>query len=196
MEKNERSLAREGQAKVLSKSEEIALYAVAEKGRHAKRDVCMLDFSFKAGLRAKEIAALLIDDVIDAKGNVVESFHLNTNQAKGDTGGTVYLSKKLRASLKAYLAERTGDKNRHLFKSQGSGFTPNTIQQRFAALYKKAGIKGASSHSGRRTFATRLCEDGRDLKSISVLMRHKNISTTAKYIQENPVKLAKMIENF
>ena len=192
--RNERGLAREGKAKALTPTEEIAVYAVAKDGRHGKRDVCMLGFSLKAGLRAKEIAALMVEDVIDAKGNVVKSFHLSTAQAKGNTGGTIYLNEKLRASIKAYLEERAGDHNRHLFKSQGGGFTPNTIQQRFATLYKLADITGASSHSGRRTFATRLCEMGRDIKSISTLMRHKNISTTAKYIQDNPAALARMVD--
>ncbi|MBV5327643.1 MAG: site-specific integrase [Chlorobium sp.] len=193
--RNQRGQEREGQAKALTVTEEIAVYAKAKEGRHAKRDVCMLDFSFRAGLRAKEIAALMIEDVTDAKGNVVESFHLSTNQAKGDTGGEVRLGKRLRASIKAYLEERADDNNRHLFKSQGGGFNANTIQQRFATLYKRAEIKGASSHSGRRTFATRLCKKGLDLKSISVMMRHKNISTTARYIEADPTKLARAAED-
>ena len=153
MNAEERKAAREGQAKVLTQSEEMRVYAVAKAGRHARRDVCLLDLSFRAGLRAKEIAALMVDDVIDANGNVVASFHLKTAQAKGDTSGTVYLNTKIRKNIAAYLSERGDDSNRHLIKSQGGGFNANTIQQLFARLYKAAGIKGAfKSHTGRRTF--------------------------------------------
>ncbi len=63
----------------------------------------------------------------------------------------------------------------------------------FKQLYVKAGIKGAKSHSGRRTFATRLIESGYDIKSVSILMGHSNIQTTARYISENPIRLGEMV---
>lgn len=188
--------ARQGQAKVLTPEEEARVYTIAAAGKHGKRDVCILDFSFRAGLRAKEIAALMIDDVTDAKGRIVDSFILKHSQAKGDTGGTVHLtSKRLRKNLAAYLKEREGDTNRHLFKSQKDVFTGNTIQMLMARIYKKADIKGAKSHSGRRTFATRLIEAGYNIKAVSQHMRHSNIQTTAKYIATNPIAMGKMLEN-
>ena len=63
----------------------------------------------------------------------------------------------------------------------------------FKRLYRDAGIRGAKSHSGRRTFATRLIEKGFDIKSVSLLMGHRSIQTTARYIQENPLKLGGMV---
>ena len=188
--------ARQGQAKVLTVEEEVRVYTIAAAGKHGKRDVCILDFSFRAGLRAKEIAALMIDDVTDAKGRVVGSFTLKHSQAKGDTGGTVHLTnKQLRKNLAAYLKEREGDGNRHLFKSQKTEFSGNTIQMLLARLYKKAGIKGAKSHSGRRTFATRLIERGYNIKAVSEHMRHSNIQNTSGYISTNPIVQGKMLED-
>jgi integrase/recombinase XerD len=185
---------REGQAKVLNQDELKRLYAIAGSGRHADRDSCLVDFSFKLGLRAKEMASLLVDDVLDGKGNIVESFYLKAEQAKGNTGRTVFLTNKnVRKNLQKYLSTRNGDNNRHLFKSQKTHFTPNTIQMLFARLYLKAGIAGAKSHSGRRTFATKLIENGFDIKSVSLLMGHANIQTTARYIQNNPIQLGKMV---
>ena len=185
---------REGQAKVLTAQEIERVKIVAGAGRNGKRDVVLLDFSFKLGLRVKEMAALMIDDLLDGNGKLRDSFYLKADQAKGHKGRTVFLTnKKLLKNLEAYLEEREGDRNRHLFKSQKTAFTPNSLQQVFKRLYRKAGIKGAKSHSGRRTFATRLIEKGCDIKILSVLLGHSNIQTTARYISENPIKLGEMV---
>jgi integrase/recombinase XerD len=50
----------------------------------------------------------------------------------------------------------------------------------FKAIYELAGIK-TSSHSGRRTFATRLNAKGIGMRTIQKLMGHQHISTTALY---------------
>jgi len=185
---------REGQAKVLSKDEMNRVYAVAGSGRMGKRDTVLLDFSYRLGLRVKEMSSLKMEDVVNCKGEILDSFHLTADQSKGDKGRTIYLTnKKLRKNLENYLEERKDDLNRHLFKSQKTAFTPNSLQQVFKRLYRKAGIKGAKSHSGRRTFATTLIEKGFDIKSVSVLMGHSSIQTTARYISENPVRLGEMV---
>jgi integrase/recombinase XerD len=185
---------REGQAKVLTDDELKRVYAIAGSGRLAKRDTVLLDFSFRLGLRVKEMASLKIDDVVDGNGKIRDNFFLKADQAKGNKGRTIYLTnKKLRKNLQVYLDSREGDLNRHLFKSQKTAFSPNSLQQLFKRLYKKAGIKGAKSHSGRRTFATRLIENGFDIKSVPVLMGHSSIQTTARYISENPVRLGEMV---
>jgi integrase/recombinase XerD len=187
---------REGKAKVLTTEELNRVQVMAATGRQGKRDLVLLDFSFKLGLRVKELAALKIQDVQDSTGKIQDNFYLTADQAKGNKGRTVYLTnKKLQKNLTAYLEERVGDTNKHLFKSQKTAFTPNSLQQLFKRLYSKAGIKGAKSHSGRRTFATRLIEDGRNIKSVSVLLGHTNIQTTARYIDTNPIQLGNMVAN-
>jgi integrase/recombinase XerD len=185
---------REGQAKVLSTDEIQRVYSIAGSGRMGNRDIVLLDFSFRLGLRVKEMASLKIDDVTDFDGKIRDSFFLKADQSKGDKGRTIYLTNnKLRKNLRIYLDSRDGDLNRHLFKSQKTTFTPNSLQQVFKRLYRAAGIKGAKSHSGRRTFATRLIEKGFDIKSVSLLMGHSSIQTTARYISENPVRLGEMV---
>jgi integrase/recombinase XerD len=46
----------------------------------------------------------------------------------------------------------------------------------------------------RRTFATRLIERGVDIKAVSRLMGHANISMTAQYVEDNPVRLKRIAE--
>jgi integrase/recombinase XerD len=50
----------------------------------------------------------------------------------------------------------------------------------FKEIYGLAGIQ-TSSHSGRRTFATRLNAKGIGTRTIQKLMGHRHIGTTALY---------------
>ena len=63
------------------------------------------------------------------------------------------------------------------------------------ALYREAGIAGASSHSGRRTLITRLAERGVDLKAIAQIAGHTSIRTTAMYVEANPTRLARILQD-
>jgi integrase/recombinase XerD len=49
-------------------------------------------------------------------------------------------------------------------------------------LYKNAGLIGASSHSGRRSFLTQLSAKGVPIKVLMELASHRSIQTTARYI--------------
>ena len=66
------------------------------------------------------------------------------------------------------------------------------MQKLFARMYRAVGLDGASSHSGRRTFATKLIENGVGIKNVQTLLGHKSIQTTTLYIQENPMLLGKI----
>jgi integrase/recombinase XerD len=49
-------------------------------------------------------------------------------------------------------------------------------------LYKNAGLVGASSHSGRRSFLTQLSAKGVPIKVLMELASHRSMQTTARYI--------------
>src|SRR5688572_16765208 len=62
----------------------------------------MFLLSMKAGLRAKEMAALTWSMVTEADGQVGETLHLVNAASKGDTGGrTIPLHRELHAALVA-----------------------------------------------------------------------------------------------
>ena len=63
-------------------------------------------------------------------------------------------------------------------------------------MYKDVGIIGASSHSGRRTMATRCAESGVSIRNLQVLLGHSSISSTALYIQESPKVLGKISSDY
>lgn len=79
-----------------------------------------------------------------------------------------------------------------LFLSRkGGSFSPNTMQMLFKRLFDAAGIEGASSHSGRRTFATTLINKGYNLVMVAELMGHSSIEMTRNYVTTNPVDNAR-----
>lgn len=194
---------REGQAKVLSETEFKRVANVASKKAHAKRNIALLYCSFGLGLRAKEMAALKIEHVLGNDGSMLEEINLDSSMTKGRKQRHVYLTNpKVIESFSEYVEERRkgdGDLFSYdapLFRSQrGSSFTPNTLQQLFHRMYAAARVQGASSHSGRRSFATTLIEKGVDIKAISTLMGHSSIAMTARYVEDNPVRLKQIAAN-
>jgi integrase/recombinase XerD len=83
-----------------------------------------------------------------------------------------------------------------LFASQKGGpMTACSMARFLKALYREAGIAGASSHSGRRTLITRLAERGVDLKAIAEIAGHTSIRTTAMYVETNPRRLARILQD-
>ena len=64
----------------------------------------------------------------------------------------------------------------------------------FGELYRKAGVDGATSHSGRRSFITKLAHNGISAKVIMTLAGHKHLSTTQRYIDVNDEMLRAAVE--
>jgi integrase/recombinase XerD len=68
------------------------------------------------------------------------------------------------------------------------------MTQHFYWLYKKAGVTGASSHSGRKTFLTSLASQGISVFVLASLAGHKSIQTTQKYVTVNCDMKRKAVE--
>ncbi|RLA43537.1 MAG: site-specific integrase, partial [Gammaproteobacteria bacterium] len=85
--------------------------------------------------------------------------------------------------------------NRPLIRSQkGAAFSANSLCQLFLRIYSAAGIDGASSHSGRRTFITNLAHKGVSAKVLMTLAGHQHMSTTQRYIDVNDRMLKEAVE--
>ena len=188
-------MAKEGKARVLNESEFKRLLIIAKDSPFSIRNIAIIFCSFGLGLRAKEIASLKISDVVDAGFNVLDEVNLTRNMTKGDKQRHVYVThKKITAALQDHInhlqEQDAFNPKGWLFKTQrGSRFLPDVLQKWFRKLYDKAGLQGASSHSGRRTFITRLIEQGADIKAVSRLAGHASIVTTAIYVEDNPERL-------
>lgn len=69
------------------------------------------------------------------------------------------------------------------------------LQAHLTKLYKKAGITGGSSHSGRRTFANRVLEKTGDMETLAHLLGHESIDCTQRYVDVNSGTLNDMFAN-
>lgn len=195
-------MANQGKAKVLSEHEFKRVVRHQITAKHGLRNIALLYISFYLGLRSKEMAFLKISDVVGSNGKLKDEFTLTREMTKGNQGRAIYLTNpKVRKALKEYLEHRKNIEGTYfhessLFRSQISGkFSPNTLQMLFSQMYKEVGIDGASSHSGRRSFATKLLEQGVNIKSVQTLMGHSNITTTSIYVDDNPYLLANVSRN-
>ena len=185
------------QAKTLSTAELKRVLAVIRAGQHAQRNELAFLLSYYAGLRVKEIAALKHSDVFDNQCAVKRIITLTAAQTKGNSGRTIVLNEKLARALTARVrpVENRAYCDRPLIRSQkGGAFSANSLCQLFLRVYASAGIDGASSHSGRRTFITNLAHKGVSAKVLMTLAGHQHMSTTQRYIDVNDKMLQAAVE--
>lgn len=182
-------------AKVLSKDEIRRVMRMADSGRNGARDKLALALSIQAGMRVGEIAALKIGDVRGIDGRAVAVIHLTRHQTKGNRSRRVFVSDDLRKLLTAYLADRAGMADDiALIRSTRTGghFSNISLSLLMKAIYRSAGI-ATSSHSGRRTLASRCNELGIGMRTIQELLGHANIATTALYCDVTDDQLANAV---
>lgn len=186
------------QAKTLTQQELRRVLDYIATRPHALRNRVLLLATHYAGMRVGEVANLRYEDVVDAAGVIRDEIRLEAEQTKGRHGRIVFVNAKLKRELEAYLRSYPPTKPEcKLFYTQkrtDEGFTPNTLAQNFHYIYKRAGIEGASSHSGRRTFITNLAAKGVGVRVLMSLAGHRNISTTQAYIDVNDYMKRKAVE--
>jgi integrase/recombinase XerD len=184
------------QASVLTDTEIRRVFRIIETTRHADRNRLAFVLSIYAGLRVGEIAALTIGDVATQSGEARREIKLGAHQTKGSKGRTVVLSNRARGEIDAHLKTRPGrNHNAPIIASQRNGraFSNVSLSMLFKEIYEAAGIR-TSSHSGRRTFATRLNAKGVGMRTIQKLMGHRNIGTTALYCDVSEDTLRNAVE--
>ena len=187
------------QARALGAAEMEQVLEHVNAGRHAHRNRCFILLTHLAGLRVGEVANLRWLDVMTADGHIKDEVRLLPEMTKGKHARTVFISTRLRQELQQYadIYRRAAPLDCPLFYSQKgarSGFTANSLTQTIAKLYRGAGLDGATSHSGRRTFLTNLANKGTAIHLLRTLAGHRSISTTATYLYSSPTQLKAAVE--
>ena len=183
-------------AHVLTEREIKRVFAHIAQRRFAERNRAMFQLSIYAGMRVGEIAALLWADVFTPTGTVRAQIQLSAAQTKGHKARTVLLNAQVQRELAACgRAQETGAGVGPLFSSKvGTAFSPNSLVQVFARIYKGSGIDQATSHAGRHFFLTTLANKGVAIHVLAALAGHKNLSTTMVYLHANANVLRAAVE--
>lgn len=157
--------------------ETLLIFVNTTKSNRRNRAIILL--THLAGLTVGEVADLKFSNVIDTSGNILSESII---KSKNTTRSVLY-SEKMQAELKSYLQSIViTDYTLPLFPTQrNEGFTASSLAQIINAIYKKAGFNDCTSHSGRRSFLSKLSNQGVSTEVLMKLAGHKNRSTTLQY---------------
>ncbi len=134
--------------------------------------------AYAAGLRISEVTHLRVGDIDSQR------MMLRVHQGKGNKDRYVMLSPRLLEALRSYWLV---DRPRHwLFPGDvcGRPITRNAVGQACLKAHRACGIsKPITPHSLRHAFATHLLEAGTDLRRIQLLLGHRSLATTSRYLK-------------
>lgn len=180
------------QAKTLNKNQVDAVLNYLAGRRNPLRNQMIFLLSVKAGLRAKEIADLRWEMVLQADGSLASEIRLSDDASKGRSGRVVPLNKRLRRVLsdiheEAQVCKRYTPKDQVVRTERSPSTSAQAIVNMFSRWYNDLGLVGCSSHSGRRTFITNAAKKittvGGTLRDVQYLAGHSSLQTTERYIE-------------
>jgi integrase/recombinase XerD len=186
------------QAKTLTAEELRRVLDYVATRKHSTRNRALVLTSVYSGCRVGELSSLTYTDVVDSEGKVRDEIRLKAENTKTKEARIVFVNAKLKKELQQYAnAYKPANTQLKFFYSQkrnSNGYNANTLTQFFHYLYKRAGVFGASSHSGRRTFITNLASKGVGVRVIMGLSGHKNLAVVQRYIDVNDDMKRKAVE--
>jgi integrase len=173
-------------AKILSSDHVEDLLVFTRQTRHPIRNHVLILLSVKAGLRAGEIANLTWPMLLAPTGEVGSSIELQDRVAKKGSGRVIPMHPELHEALVKLARLAVTLDGPVIVSERGGPMTPLSIVVWFNRAFAKVGLKGCSSHSGRRTFITRAArlvhKAGGSLRDVQMLAGHRSLLTTQRYI--------------
>lgn len=159
---------------ILSPEEVLQFLECVQNIKHR----AILTICYAAGLRISE-AICLKPTMIDSQRMVIR-----VDQGKGQKDRYVMLSPKLLDTLRSYWrATRPAE---WLFPGDrpGQPITRHAVEKACEKARHLCGItKPITPHSMRHAFAVHLLESGTDVRTIQLLLGHRSLSTTARYLR-------------
>ncbi len=146
----------------------------------AVRDTAIFLFLLDTGTRARELTSIDLKDVNYISGEII------IHHGKGSKERTVYIGKRARRALRAYLKLRkdnipplwlSDDKERLSYRGLDGILKRRSIQ---------AKIPPQTLHSFRRAFAINMLRAGTDLITLARLMGHADLTVLERYLKQLP----------
>lgn len=176
--------------KGLSPGEVQRLLGSCDRRRHkGRRDLAIMVLLARLGLRAAEVAALLLDDfdwragelLIRGKGEHVERLPLPADAGDAVAG---YLRRGRPVSSQRAVFLRVHAPIR--------GLQPSGVSAVVREACIRAGIAPVGSHRLRHTVGTELLRAGASLSEVAQVLRHHSASTTAIYAKVDHLALREL----
>jgi integrase/recombinase XerD len=147
---------------------------------------CVTNFKQKTILTICYAAGLRISEAVSLKATHIDSQRMviRVEQGKGAKDRYVMLSPRLLEILRHWW--RCAKPKDWLFPGGvlGRHITTDAIVHTCREVQKRSGLsKPVTPHSLRHAFACHLLESGTDLRRIQLLMGHRSLSTTARYLR-------------
>lgn len=147
--------------------------------------------SLHTGIRIGEICALSWKD-IDIENHVIHIRHTVARVKSEDgpevTSGLMIDTPKTKASsrdipisstlMPVLKAVRSTSVSEYVVSDNAGFVSPRTYEYRFHRILDECGVESINYHALRHTFATRCIEAGVDVKSLSEILGHSNVSVT------------------
>jgi integrase/recombinase XerD len=159
---------------VLSSEEVMHFLGCVDCGKHR----VILTACYAAGLRISE-AVRLKASAIDSQRMVIR-----VEQGKGQKDRYVMLSPNLLEILRAYW--KAAHPKEWLFPGArpGEPISREAVENACQKALRVSGLaKPVTPHSLRHAFAVHLLESGADLRTIQLLLGHRSLATTARYLR-------------
>jgi integrase/recombinase XerD len=147
---------------------------------------CVGSMKHRAILTTCYAAGLRISEAVHLKPNDIDSQRMviRVEQGKGQKDRYVMLSPKLLETLRTYY--RAARPKEWLFGGNipGQPIDRSAVEQVCQKARQLSGIhKPISPHSMRHAFAVHLLESGTDVRTIQLLLGHRSLATTARYLR-------------
>lgn len=167
--------------------------------RYPDRNRAIVLLSFKAGLRACEIAGLTWPMVLKTNAKLAPTINIYGRIAKQGHARSIPMHPDLKSALKALHCLQGRPKDGPVIRSERSRhMTARSIVNWFATTYDHLNLDGCSSHSGRRTFITQsarlIYQTGGSLRDVQELAGHRALTTTERYIEGNRVAQCQLMK--
>ena len=169
---------------ILTESEIGAVLDAALDGVYGLRDRAIIETLYATGIRRNELAHLKCDDIDLQQGTLM------VREGKGKKDRLLPIGQRACGWIGRYVEALrpelvTGTDPGWLFLTEyGEVMIDKRLSERVKRLLQKAGIdKPGACHLFRHAMATRMLENGADIRFIQAMLGHADISTTQVYTQ-------------
>lgn len=145
------------------------------------RDKAILLFLLDTGVRAGELLSINLDDVNQARGEIL------IRHSKGKRPRNVYIGRHTKRALRKYLNRRVDD-NPALWvthpRYDSIRLYYDGLREIIIRRAKQANVEAPTLHDFRRAFALSMLRSGTDIFTLAKLMGHKGIHVLQRYLRQ------------